>query len=58
MEILFDTQKEIDGYTRSADFFEALSYAMACNKSWHQELRGLQDCRRRSNTAPLPAVER
>jgi hypothetical protein len=47
MATQFDHEAELDGYTRSADLFEALSYGLACNKSWHQELRSLQDMARR-----------
>jgi hypothetical protein len=38
-----DVQDEPGGFTRSDDLFEALSYAMACSRSVHQQLHTLEE---------------
>ncbi|HAF12019.1 MAG TPA: hypothetical protein DCK98_18365 [Chloroflexi bacterium] len=55
MATQLDDQDALDAYTRDTDFFEALSYAMACSKSVHQQLHNLEELDPRA-PAPWPDV--
>jgi hypothetical protein len=43
MATQLDAQDELDRFARSDDLFEALSYALACSRSVHQQLHTLEE---------------